>query len=102
MVYIFRNFLYRVALNNLKRNNQANWNEFSKDLTNALIDPSGQFDAKSIIREYANQLDSQFEGQKGLSKLLSNMEDIIPRQELYKILKYVEKLLAIVQFLWAQ
>jgi hypothetical protein len=75
------------ALNNLKRNNQANWNEFSKDLTNALIDPSGQFDAKSIIREYANQLDSQFEGQKGLSKLLSNMEDIIPRQELYKILK---------------
>tara|TARA_R110002167_G_scaffold28147_10_gene95135 strand:- start:1270 stop:3636 length:2367 start_codon:yes stop_codon:yes gene_type:complete len=75
------------ALNNLKRNNQDNWNEFTKDLTNALIDPSGQFDTKSILREYADQLDSQFEGQKGLSKLLSNMEDIIPRQELYKILK---------------
>tara|TARA_R110000772_G_scaffold39799_1_gene93316 strand:- start:1 stop:720 length:720 start_codon:yes stop_codon:yes gene_type:complete len=75
------------ALNNLKRNNQANWNEFTKDLTNALIDPSGQFDTKSILREYADQLDSQFEGQKGLSKLLSNMEDIIPRQELFKILK---------------
>jgi hypothetical protein len=75
------------ALNSLKRNNQANWNEFTKDLTNALIDPSGQFNTKSILREYADQLDSQFEGQKGLSKLLSNMEDIIPRQELFKILK---------------
>jgi hypothetical protein len=75
------------ALNSLKRNNQANWNEFTKDLTNALIDPSGQFNTKEILREYADQLDSQFEGQKGLSKLLSNMEDIIPRQELYKILK---------------
>jgi hypothetical protein len=32
------------ALNNLKRNNKENWNDFSKDLTNKLIDPSGQFD----------------------------------------------------------
>jgi hypothetical protein len=75
------------ALNNLKRNNKENWNYFSKDLTNKLIDPSGQFNVVSILKEYSKQLDSQFESQKGLSKLLTDMEAVIPRTELFKVLK---------------
>jgi hypothetical protein len=34
-----------------------------------------------------SQLDSQFEAQKGLSKLLTDMEAVIPRTELFKVLK---------------
>lgn len=74
------------ALSDIKNNYENSYGEFKTNLTKTLSDPRSRLDLTDIISEYNDILQEQFEAQKLIKKVYSNVENMYGTQETKRFL----------------